>query len=126
MHDRVIRNGTVVDGTGGERFEGHVGLGSALGQAGQGVFEMVSDLQGQEPDLGWMKEFCRRTGRMLTFVLAQSPVQPTAWRDTLARIDELARGRARSCEDPDLRRDLGCERSVAQVFLRHAVCSLSF
>ena len=51
-------------------------LGSALGTAGHGVFEMVSDLQGQEPDLSWMREFCRTTGRVLTFALAQSPVQP--------------------------------------------------
>ncbi|HVM97344.1 MAG TPA: amidohydrolase family protein [Candidatus Acidoferrales bacterium] len=65
-------------------------LGRALGDAGHGVFEMVSDLQGQEPDLSWMVDFCRSTGRTLTFALAQSPIQPHAWRETLARIDELA------------------------------------
>jgi len=64
-------------------------IGSALGAAGHGVFEMVSDLQGQEPDLTWMREFCQATGRVLTFALAQSPIQPTAWRETLARIDAL-------------------------------------
>ncbi|HUI25267.1 MAG TPA: amidohydrolase family protein [Candidatus Kryptonia bacterium] len=64
-------------------------LGRALGDAGHGVFEMVSDLQGQEPDLSWMREFCRATGRVLTFALAQSPMQPNAWRETLARIEEL-------------------------------------
>src|SRR6185295_12767917 len=66
-----------------------LGIGGALGAAGHGVFEMVSDLQGQEPDLSWMREFCQQTGRVLTFALAQSPMQPTAWRETLARIDEL-------------------------------------
>ncbi len=65
-------------------------LGRALGAAGHGVFEMVADLQGQEPDLAWMREFCRATGRVLTFALAQTPMQPTAWRDTLACIDALA------------------------------------
>ncbi len=65
-------------------------LGRALGAAGHGVFEMVSDLQGQEPDLSWMREFCRTTGRVITFALAQSPLQPTAWRDTLACVDALA------------------------------------
>ena len=65
-------------------------LGRALGAAGHGVFEMVSDLQGQEPDLSWMREFCRTTGRVITFALAQTPMQPNAWRETLARIDELA------------------------------------
>ena len=65
-------------------------LGGALGEAGHGVFEMVSDHQGQEPDLSWMRELCGRTGRVLTFALAQSPIQPHAWRETLARIEELA------------------------------------
>ncbi|HVN87481.1 MAG TPA: D-aminoacylase [Candidatus Binatia bacterium] len=70
-------------------------LGRALGDAGHGVFEMVSDLQGQEPDLSWMREFCRTTGRVLTFALAQSPIQPEAWRETLTRIDELNAQRLR-------------------------------
>jgi N-acyl-D-aspartate/D-glutamate deacylase len=65
-------------------------LGRALGAAGHGVFEMVSDLQGQEPDLSWMREFCRGTGRVITFALAQTPMQPSAWRDTLARVEALA------------------------------------
>ena len=67
-----------------------LGIGRALGEAGHGVFEMVSDFQGQEPDLSWMKEFCATTGRVITFAIAQTIVQPTAWRETLARIDELA------------------------------------
>jgi N-acyl-D-aspartate/D-glutamate deacylase len=67
-----------------------VGIGRALGQAGHGVFEMVSDLQGQEPDLSWMKEFCEATGRVITFALAQTPMQPAIWRETLACIDGLA------------------------------------
>jgi hypothetical protein len=73
-----------------------VGIGRALGEAGHGVFEMVSDLQGQEPDLTWMKEFCATTGRVITFALAQTPIQPTAWRETLDRID--APGGARTAD----------------------------
>ncbi len=65
-------------------------LGGALGAAGHGVFEMVADLQGQEPDLSWMIDFCRRTGRTITFALAQTPMQPDAWRETLARVEQLA------------------------------------
>jgi N-acyl-D-amino-acid deacylase len=64
-------------------------LGRALGASGHGVFEMVSDLQGQEPDLAWMVQFCRETGRALTFALAQTPMQPNGWRETLQRIDAL-------------------------------------
>jgi N-acyl-D-aspartate/D-glutamate deacylase len=67
-----------------------LGIGAALGEAGHGVFEMVSDLQGQEPDLSWMKAFCAATGRALTFALAQTPFAPSAWRDTLARVEALA------------------------------------
>src|SRR5262245_9541021 len=67
-----------------------LGIGRALGEAGHGVFEMVSDLQGQEPDLAWMKEFCTKTGRAITFAIAQTMVAPDAWRETLARADELA------------------------------------
>jgi N-acyl-D-aspartate/D-glutamate deacylase len=37
-----------------------------------------------------MKEFCTATGRVITFALAQTVVQPTAWRETLERIDALA------------------------------------
>jgi N-acyl-D-amino-acid deacylase len=67
-----------------------LGIGRALGEAGHGVFEMVSDLQGQEPDLTWMKEFCRTTRRAITFAIAQTFVQRDAWRETLARAQELA------------------------------------
>ena len=79
----------LVPGTASTREE-LLAIGAALGAAGHGVFEMVSDLQGQEPDLSWMRDFCRATGRVLTFALAQSPMQPTAWRDTLAQVDALA------------------------------------
>ncbi|MGH7803259.1 MAG: N-acyl-D-amino-acid deacylase family protein, partial [Candidatus Binatia bacterium] len=64
-------------------------IGRALGDVGHGVFEMVSDMQGQEPDLGWMKEFCATTKRPLTFAIAQTFVQPDAWKETLARANEL-------------------------------------
>jgi N-acyl-D-amino-acid deacylase len=70
-----------------------LGIGRALGDAGHGVFEMVADLQGQEPDLSWMREFCTTTDRAITFALAQLPYAPHQWRDTLAKVDELsARG----------------------------------
>jgi len=67
-----------------------VGIGRALGRAGHGVFEMVSDCQGQEPDLAWMKEYCAETGRAITFALAQTAFQRTEWRDTLDRVAALS------------------------------------
>jgi N-acyl-D-aspartate/D-glutamate deacylase len=68
-----------------------LGIGRALGDVGHGVFEMVTDSLGGEPDLGWIREFCRTTGRPLTFALAQQPADPTAYRRVLGRADELAR-----------------------------------
>lgn len=66
-------------------------LGKALGEAGHGVFEMVSDgAFGQAQELEWMRQFCRETGRPLTFALAQLPGAPTAFRDTLARAEQWA------------------------------------
>ncbi|HEY8515104.1 MAG TPA: D-aminoacylase [Candidatus Binatia bacterium] len=65
-------------------------IGRALGEVGHGVFEMVADLQGQEPDLSWMKELCATTGRVLTFALAQTAIQPNTWRETLRTVERLA------------------------------------
>ncbi len=63
-------------------------LGQALGDAGHGVFEMVSDgTVGSEEEFGWMREFCRTTGRPLTFALAQMPMDPSGFRRTLERAE---------------------------------------
>jgi N-acyl-D-aspartate/D-glutamate deacylase len=67
-----------------------LGIGRALGEAGHGVFEIVSDHMGREPDLDWMREFCRETGQTLTFALAQTPMQPQLWRETLREMQELS------------------------------------
>jgi N-acyl-D-amino-acid deacylase len=72
------------------RPEELLGIGRALGEAGHGVFEIVSDHMGREPDLEWMREFCRETGQTLTFALAQTPMQPKQWRETLHEMQELA------------------------------------
>ncbi|MEE8558964.1 MAG: amidohydrolase family protein [Myxococcota bacterium] len=66
-----------------------LGIGSALGEAGHGVFEMVSDHQGREPDLSWMDRFCRETGRPLTFALAQTATDPTGYRTVLEHAGSL-------------------------------------
>ncbi len=68
-------------------------LGKTLGEAGHGVFEMVSDgaLGQTTEELEWMRKFCQETGRPLTFALAQVPGAPTAFRETLARAQEWER-----------------------------------
>ncbi len=66
-------------------------LGKALGDAGHGVFEMVSDgAIGQTEELEWMRKFCQETGRPLTFALAQVPGAPMAYRETLERAEAWA------------------------------------
>lgn len=66
-------------------------IGRALGEAGHGVFEMVSDgAFGQAEELEWMRRLCAETGRPLTFALAQLPGAPKAFRDTLARAEAWA------------------------------------
>lgn len=64
-------------------------IGLALGEVGHGVFEMITDSLGNEPDLAWMREFCRQTGRAITFALAQRPAYPHAYRRILDRAFEL-------------------------------------
>jgi N-acyl-D-aspartate/D-glutamate deacylase len=64
-------------------------LGDALGRAGHGVFQLVSDQQGGPEDRAWMAELSRRTGRTITFALAQAGFAPDAWREALAGVDAL-------------------------------------
>ena len=66
-----------------------VGIGEALGEAGHGVFEMVADSMGRDPDLAWMRDLSARTGRPITFALAQTPFERDGWRETLETVDRL-------------------------------------
>jgi N-acyl-D-aspartate/D-glutamate deacylase len=67
-----------------------VALGAALGEAGHGVFQLVSDSQGGEPDRAWLTQIARDTGRTVTYALAQAPYAPEAYRDALADSERLA------------------------------------
>jgi N-acyl-D-aspartate/D-glutamate deacylase len=82
------KDGPLVPGT-HARPEELLGIARTLGEVGHGVFEMVSDLQGQEPDLSWMCEFARKTGRPITFALAQTDFDREGFRKTLAKLQEL-------------------------------------
>jgi N-acyl-D-aspartate/D-glutamate deacylase len=64
-------------------------IGRAMGEAGHGVFEMVSDGVGSPEEIAWMRRFCRETGRPLTYAIAQTQFDPSGWRKMLARADEL-------------------------------------
>lgn len=64
-------------------------LGKALGRAGHGVFEMVADSLGGGADEEWIRQFCRETGRPITFALAQTPADPTSYRSVLERATQM-------------------------------------
>jgi N-acyl-D-aspartate/D-glutamate deacylase len=69
-------------------------LGDAIGRAGHGVFQLVSDQQGGAEDRAWLVELVERTGATATYALAQAPYAPTAFRDALAAaVDDRAAGR---------------------------------
>jgi len=65
-------------------------IGRAMGRAGHGVFEMVSDGVGTPEEFAWMRSFCRETGRALTFAIAQTAFDPNGWRRMLAQVEKLA------------------------------------
>jgi len=64
-------------------------IGDALGRAGHGVFQVVSDHQGGEPDRVWMAELAKRTGATVTYALAQAPYAPDAWRESLSEAERM-------------------------------------
>jgi N-acyl-D-aspartate/D-glutamate deacylase len=69
-------------------------LGDAIGRAGHGVFQLVSDQQGGAGDRAWLVDLVERTGATATYALAQAGYAPDAWRDALAAtIEDRAAGR---------------------------------
>jgi len=58
-------------------------IGDAMGAAGHGVFQLVSDNAGQPDEMSWIRRFCETTGRPLTYLMAQSRDNPTGYLDML-------------------------------------------
>lgn len=71
------------------------GVGRPLGELGQGVFEMASDLMPEEQELGWMERLSRETGRPVAFALLQNDLDPTQWRRLLAATERANANGAR-------------------------------
>ena len=63
-------------------------IGDAMARAGHGVFEIVSDHQGREPERDWLVDLARRSGCTVTYALAQTPFAPDAYR---ASLDDATR-----------------------------------
>ncbi len=71
-----------------------VALGEAVGRAGHGVFQLISDHQGGAGDRAWLVDLVDRTGITATYTLAQAGHAPDAWRQALAdAADDRAAGR---------------------------------
>ncbi len=69
-------------------------LGDAIGRAGHGVFQLVSDQQGGIGDRAWLVELVERTGATATYALAQTGHAPEAFREALAAaVEDQAAGR---------------------------------
>jgi N-acyl-D-aspartate/D-glutamate deacylase len=69
-------------------------LGDAIGRAGHGVFQLVSDQQGGAGDRAWLVDLVERTGATATYALAQAGYAPDAWREALAAtVEDRAAGR---------------------------------
>ena len=55
-------------------------IADAVGRAGHGVYQLISDDQGLGPDRRLFREIAERTGGTVTYSLAQSPLDPEAFR----------------------------------------------
>jgi N-acyl-D-amino-acid deacylase len=68
-----------------------LGIAQGMADAGSGVFQMISDNLGKEPDLRWMKEIAKLTGEPLIFSLMDinSANDPFEFRRTLASLKSI-------------------------------------
>jgi len=78
----------LVPGTGAPPDE-LLAIADALGAAGHGVFQMVSDEQGGPNELAWLTDLAERTGATCTYSLAQTPFNPDGWRQSLEDAERL-------------------------------------
>src|SRR5262249_52419147 len=60
-----------------------LGIGRVLGELGRGVLEVASDLMPEDPELAWMEQLSRETGRPVTFACLQNDADPGQWRRLL-------------------------------------------
>ncbi|MEE8580582.1 MAG: amidohydrolase family protein [Myxococcota bacterium] len=67
-----------------------LGIGQVLGELGQGVFELASDLAPEGKEMAWMNELSRSTGRPVTFACLQNDADPTQWRRLLIESEKSA------------------------------------
>ncbi|MBW2425357.1 MAG: D-aminoacylase [Deltaproteobacteria bacterium] len=83
------KDGEVVPGTYAEDEE-VMGIGRMLGEVGYGVFEVASDLAPEGPELQWMSQLGKETGRPVTFACLQNPLDGDQWQRLLEIVDRDA------------------------------------
>jgi N-acyl-D-aspartate/D-glutamate deacylase len=91
-----VPDGRPVPGTWADERE-LLAIADVLGRQGKGVYEVAprfekpgEDWQGTRKEIHWMAEVNRRTGRPVTFGLAQSNIIPELFRKILEIVDEEA------------------------------------
>ncbi|HXJ37254.1 MAG TPA: amidohydrolase family protein [Candidatus Eisenbacteria bacterium] len=67
-----------------------IGIGRVLGELGRGVLEVASDLMPEDPELAWMEQLSRETGRPVTFACLQNDLDPSQWRRLLDAAERAA------------------------------------
>jgi N-acyl-D-aspartate/D-glutamate deacylase len=65
-----------------------LGIARALGESGQGVFEMVADFADLESEFGLLRKMVEVSGRPMSISLAQADQAPDQWRRLLDMIGE--------------------------------------
>lgn len=68
-----------------------VGIARALGAAGRGVLQVVTDAMNTDEEFAMFRRMVGESGRPLSFSLVQSPLDPTGYREVLGRISAARR-----------------------------------
>lgn len=66
------------------------GIAMALGEAGKGVLQFVSDFNDPQKEAAMLRRIVERSGRPLSVSLAQADVAPEGWKLLLAEIESAA------------------------------------
>jgi N-acyl-D-amino-acid deacylase len=77
-------------------------IADGVGRAGHGVYQLISDNQGNGDDRELLVELAERTGGTITYTIAQSPLNPDAWRTALDEATD------RAADGLDLRPQVAC------------------
>jgi N-acyl-D-aspartate/D-glutamate deacylase len=64
------------------------GIAMGLSAAGRGVLQVVSDFTDPAVEFAMLRRIAERSGRPLSFTLAQSPLDPQGYRTLLAALEE--------------------------------------